>query len=760
MTVRDLKKFFSSLMIIQNIYEIFHGKTIGIDISCLIHFCAYFEENILPSVEYENYSFLVNSVISIVCQLRMKGLIPICVFDGKGLPQKEPTRQLRLAKYENATAEYKGLLARGGTPAEELSAARKCFKRTHELEDSLIYGLHQKNIDLIIAPFEADAQLAYLNRIGLLNAVLTVDADLIAFGASIIIFPVERQHDWQGGNCLIYRNSCLLPNFLVPNCSDLERLIKVQTISQKLGIPGLALLCCIAGCDYFPKGVDGVGLRKAIDVVESFAKMKPTLPSLLPTPEIDSSNLQQLFDLTFTSTKLQTNFSNVKLHLIDAIQGFLCQPVFNILSNRLEYIFPNTSNPLQTLQSDIEFCRGSILSVNSINSPTTSDHLQYGARFLTNCTDPLPTYLLPSMVIGATSPDFSKPLSRDSMVRFLQTRGFTKSGRGGYPSTDYSTFSDEYLLSSVKSQVENERDKLIYIHSPERLSLRAFYEAAHIPFSGIGKMMKDIPLSEFRSINRHFSLNPESIKTLNLSWTTAPNLLIGMIPYFENNHISDYLRVDGKPNNLIEAKGWKMIKDYSSIYKKLKGACLSPQRYIFTSEVPATMKQVCYTTSVLLKSNVPEALDTHWTLKLILNAACTCKAGESRKCTHVAAVLYTLEQYHHLTTPSTSQPRNLTFWKPLHKDSYDPTMHLHEVPFEMPNRKRDLRKRNEDLRPAEKRKFRVQTNQARWDKREYQERFAAHYDFNSESHRIKLDRFWIAMRRKSIPQSTQISEME
>ena len=43
----------------------------------------------------------------------------------------------------------------------------------------------KKNIDLIIASFEADAQLAYLNRIGLLNAILTVEADLIAFAVLI-----------------------------------------------------------------------------------------------------------------------------------------------------------------------------------------------------------------------------------------------------------------------------------------------------------------------------------------------------------------------------------------------------------------------------------------------------------------------------------------------------------------------------------------------------------------------------------------------
>lgn len=37
-------------------------------------------------------------------------------------------------------------------------------------------------MDCIVAPYEADAQLAYLNKIGVAQIVVTEDSDLLLFG--------------------------------------------------------------------------------------------------------------------------------------------------------------------------------------------------------------------------------------------------------------------------------------------------------------------------------------------------------------------------------------------------------------------------------------------------------------------------------------------------------------------------------------------------------------------------------------------------
>lgn len=51
----------------------------------------------------------------------------------------------------------------------------------------LIVQLKKKDIQFIVAPYQADAQLAYLSRQGIADIVITQDTDLMAFGAKNIL---------------------------------------------------------------------------------------------------------------------------------------------------------------------------------------------------------------------------------------------------------------------------------------------------------------------------------------------------------------------------------------------------------------------------------------------------------------------------------------------------------------------------------------------------------------------------------------------
>ena len=44
--------------------------------------------------------------------------------------------------------------------------------------------LKQENVDYIVAPYEADAQMTFLSVNKLVDAVITEDSDLIPFGCS------------------------------------------------------------------------------------------------------------------------------------------------------------------------------------------------------------------------------------------------------------------------------------------------------------------------------------------------------------------------------------------------------------------------------------------------------------------------------------------------------------------------------------------------------------------------------------------------
>lgn len=69
-----------------------------------------------------------------------------------------------------------------GQHAEARNLIKRSIYITHEMALKLIKECHKMNIDCIVAPYEADAQLAYLNINRIVDVVITEDSDLILFG--------------------------------------------------------------------------------------------------------------------------------------------------------------------------------------------------------------------------------------------------------------------------------------------------------------------------------------------------------------------------------------------------------------------------------------------------------------------------------------------------------------------------------------------------------------------------------------------------
>jgi exonuclease-1 len=55
----------------------------------------------------------------------------------------------------------------------------------------LVEELQNRGIKFIVAPYEADAQLAYLSRSGMVDFIITEDSDLLAFGAKKILYKLD-----------------------------------------------------------------------------------------------------------------------------------------------------------------------------------------------------------------------------------------------------------------------------------------------------------------------------------------------------------------------------------------------------------------------------------------------------------------------------------------------------------------------------------------------------------------------------------------
>lgn len=103
--------------------------------------------------------------------------------------------------------------------------------------------LKQRNIQFVVAPYEADAQCAYLAHNGLVDAVLTEDSDLLAYGCPCVLY----KYDANGEVDLIHFAD-------LAHCRDMSFVGWNVELFQEM--------CVMAGCD-FVKALPGIGIKKA-----------------------------------------------------------------------------------------------------------------------------------------------------------------------------------------------------------------------------------------------------------------------------------------------------------------------------------------------------------------------------------------------------------------------------------------------------------------------------------------------------------------
>ena len=139
------------------------------------------------------------------------GIKPIVVFDGQRLPAKESTHKLRQS-LRNATRQKIELLLSDGQESKAKELMRSCVEVTPEMARNLMKGLRMKGIDFIVAPFEADAQMAYLVNNGFADFVVTEDSDLLVYNCRLCLFKLDSSGNGKLVDMSLIRN-CLGNSF-------------------------------------------------------------------------------------------------------------------------------------------------------------------------------------------------------------------------------------------------------------------------------------------------------------------------------------------------------------------------------------------------------------------------------------------------------------------------------------------------------------------------------------------------------------------
>ena len=246
-----------------------------------------------------------DAIIPIVMQklerLQKSGVIPIIVFDGKSLPQKANTTLKR--RSERAKAKEDAILLDNQGFSEQ---ALRHFQRAIEITSVTVHNwikhLKKVGVEYIVAPYEADAQLAYLCRTKYVDFVLTEDSDLLPYQTPHILYKYDE-----------FSQTATYVNFQ-------EVLNHFQLTADQF-----IAICCLSGCDYM-EHINRLGFQTALKLIKIHKEPLELLNFLRSDPK-------------FTVPE------DYHIQLDNAMLTFKAQKVFDPKTKTLQNLIPIDSSP-------------------------------------------------------------------------------------------------------------------------------------------------------------------------------------------------------------------------------------------------------------------------------------------------------------------------------------------------------------------------------------------------------------------------------
>ncbi|KAF1743867.1 hypothetical protein MXB_3655 [Myxobolus squamalis] len=222
----------------------FSGQVVGVDAYCWIHKgifgCA------LDLAQGKPTTFYICYFIKRVQLMLKNGVIPLLVFDGatysaKAGKEKE-RKQLQLTIYFRKRAKYEEMgheLYTKGDVKQAIQCYQKCIDVTPKMAAEIIRECKNLNVSCIVAPYEADAQIAYLYKKGVIHACISEDSDLLVFGCEKVIYKMPIKNATNRDSTFLH-------------------------------------LCVLAGCDYLA-AIKGVGIATACKLVSLHSSIQKVI---------------------------------------------------------------------------------------------------------------------------------------------------------------------------------------------------------------------------------------------------------------------------------------------------------------------------------------------------------------------------------------------------------------------------------------------------------------------------------------------------
>jgi flap endonuclease-1 len=217
-----------------------------------------------------------------------QGIKLVYVFDGVPPEAKKKTREKRENAKDLAKDRYEE-----AKQIEDLSAMKRYSSQLVRLNDQMIEEskelLKAMGIAVVQAPSEGEAEAAYLCKVkGEVYASASQDYDSLLFGAPKLI-----------QNLTLARKRKTFSGFveIKPEMIELEKVLN----SLEINLDQLICLGILVGTDYNPRGIPGLGQKKALQVVKKFKQpvliFESVEEQILGLPEKDRFNWKEIFEL-------------------------------------------------------------------------------------------------------------------------------------------------------------------------------------------------------------------------------------------------------------------------------------------------------------------------------------------------------------------------------------------------------------------------------------------------------------------------------
>jgi hypothetical protein len=202
MGIKGLHKF---LQIAQRVtLSEFAGMRVAVDASAWLHrglsSCA------MEIEEGQASDRFLTVMLRLLDALARYDVTPFVVFDGAALPQKEE-RAREEGGRSNERSAFRAQAIEALQRGDRAEATKLCAKAASVapwMAAKLIDVLRSRGLPFVVAPYEADPQLAFLVREGHCAAAISEDSDLLPYGCPRTLFKLSLDTDEPEAQMVLY----------------------------------------------------------------------------------------------------------------------------------------------------------------------------------------------------------------------------------------------------------------------------------------------------------------------------------------------------------------------------------------------------------------------------------------------------------------------------------------------------------------------------------------------------------------------------